>query len=261
MNEVLKLMDERCSLRSFADRDIEEDKLDAILHAAMRAPTAGNQMLYSILLIRDKATKEVLSHTCDDQPFIAQAPVALVFLADHQKWFDYYAQNGVGDYCKAHGLRFEAPQESDLLLAIEDAMCAAQNAVIAAESLGIGSCYIGDIVENYEIHKKLFDLPDWVFPIAMLVLGYPKETHKKVKRTRFDREYVVFNEKYRHLTDDDRNHMFRDQIASFQPLPNNDAANHAQRFYTRKTGADFSREMARSVRVALKRWDGRDLGE
>src|SRR6056297_2480266 len=88
-------------------------------------------------------------------------------------------KNKEKEYSVKAGIKFEAPQESDLFLACEDAMIAAQNAVIAAESLGIGSCYIGDILENYEYHKELLNLPDWAFPITMVAFGYyPKDYHR-----------------------------------------------------------------------------------
>lgn len=61
----------------------------------------------------------------------------------------------------------------NLMLASCDAFIAAQNSVIAAESLGLGSCYIGDIMENYEIHQEMFNLPEYTFPITMLCFGYP----------------------------------------------------------------------------------------
>ena len=126
----------------------------------------------------------------------------LLFVADQHKWFDFYKKNGVKEFCeeqKEKGFCFEAPQESDLILASEDTMIAAQNAVIAAESLGIGSCYIGDIVENYEYHQKLFDLPEYVFPISLLCLGHYKPDHNRVFRKRFDPKFVVFEEKYHQL--------------------------------------------------------------
>ena len=258
-NPTLELMNNRVSLRVYDDRPIPQEVLDTILHAMMRAPTAGNQMLYSVIVVRDENTKKILSQTCDHQAFIATAPVILVFLADHQRWFDYYRLEGVGEYCDRKGLSFEAPQESDLLLAIEDTMIAAQNAVIAAESLGIGSCYIGDIIENYEVHRELFDLPDWAFPIGMLCLGYYRENHLRKPRKRFDRQYIVFDEKYKHLTDEEYRAMYAEQVATFQPDNPYGADNFAQAFYARKTGAVFSKEMARSTRVAMKQWDGRLL--
>lgn len=250
-NSVLDVINNRTSLRVYDNREISQEILDKILHAAMRAPTAGNQMLYSILVVRDEQTRKILSQSCDHQAFIATAPVILIFLADHQRWFDYYQLNGVAEYCDREGLQFEAPQESDLLLAIEAAMAAAQNAVIAAESLGIGSCYIGDIVENYEFHKELFDLPDYVVPISLVCLGYYKEGHKRVHRKRFDQKYVVFEEKYRELSDEELKEMFAERAAGFVKTPTSSAENFAQAFYRRKTGAAFSKEMKRSVRAML----------
>lgn len=255
-NETLQVLKNRASLRVYDKREIPQEVLDQILEAMMRAPTAGNQMLYSVIVVRDQKMKEILSQTCDHQAFIATAPVVLIFLADHQRWFDYYRLNGVAEYCNREGLRFEAPQESDLLLAIEDTMIAAQNAVIAAESLGIGSCYIGDIMENYEVHRELFDLPDWAFPIGMLCLGYYRPDHPKKLRERFDRKYIVFEERYKHLTDEEYRDMFSNEEKHYNPNNPYRAENFAQAFYARKTGASFSKEMARSARVAMKQWDG-----
>ena len=259
MNDVLETIYNRASLRVYDKREISQEDLDAILEAAMRAPTAGNQMLYSILVIRNEETKKILSKTCDNQAFIATAPVILVFLADHQRWFDYYEQNGVGDYCDEHDLTFEGPQESDLLLAIQDTMIAAENAVIAGESLGIGSCYVGDIMENYEVHRELFDLPDWAFPIGMLCMGYHRPDEKKVLKERFKKEYIVFDEKYRHLTPEEYQDLYASRSKIYKENNIYKAKNFAQQFYARKTGAKFSKEMSRSVRVGMKQWDGRIL--
>lgn len=261
-NPVLDTIKNRVSLRTYDNRPVTEEELQAILEAAMRAPTAGNQMLYSIIVIRSQETKEKLAKSCDNQPFIAKAPVLLLFAADQHKWFDYYQKNGVKEFCNAHadqGYCFEAPQESDLFLACEDTMIAAQNAVIAAESLGIGSCYIGDIVENYEYHQELFGLPEYVFPIALLCLGHYKPDHKRVFQERFAPKFVVFEEKYRQLTDREYEEMYARENKGYRPDNHYGAANFAQMFYARKTGAAFSKEMARSVRVALKDWDGRKL--
>lgn len=259
MNTVLDTIHNRVSLRKYADRPISDEHMDLILDAAIAAPTAGNQCLYSIIMIRDPNTKEALSESCDFQPFIAKAPVILIFAADQQKWFDYFSAKDVKAFAKHTGLSFEAPQESDLILACEDALIAAQNAVIAAESLGIGSCYIGDIMENYEYHKELLGLEDWVFPVCMLCLGYYEPHMARVQQKRFKREFLVFEERYRKLTTEELERMFEDKSKEFVEKNRYGAENFAQMFYARKTGAQFSKEMARSVRVALKKWDGRKL--
>lgn len=258
-NSVLDILYNRTSLRVFADKKITQEEEQAIVKSAMLAPTAGNQMLYSMIIIRDQKKKERLSDLCDHQPFIAKAPLVIVFVADHHKWFDYYEKNGVKAFCETHNLCFEAPQESDLMLAIEDAMAAAQNSVIAAESMNIGSCYIGDIVENFEEIQKLLQLPQYTFPIGMLVYGHYKDNHVKKFRKRFDQKFVVFEDQYRQLNDHEYQEMFQDQETIYRPENPYGAFNYAQQFYARKTGSAFSKEMARSVRVALKQWDGRKL--
>ena len=255
-NDVIKVIQNRVSLRNYAEKEISKEHLDLILDGAIAAPTAGNQMLYSIIVIKDEETKQKLSKTCDNQAFIAKAPVLLLFVADQRKWFEYYRQNGVVEFANEKGLLFEAPQESDFVLACEDTMAAAQNAVITAESLGIGSCYIGDILEHYEYHRDLFQLPDYVFPLALLCLGYYKEDYPRVHRKRFDKKFVVFEETYHCLTSQEYQEMFAEHEKTYSPQNPYGADNYAKMFYARKTGAAFSKEMARSVRVALKKWNG-----
>ena len=144
MNPTIEMMNARSSTRAYDPAPLSDAEKQAILHTTMRAPTAGNLMLYSIIEIEDQALKDRLAVTCDDQPFIAKAPWVLVFVADYQKWIDLFAISGVRDM---PGVRHRAvPGFGDLLDACCDALIAAQNAVIAAESLGIGSCYIGDIL-------------------------------------------------------------------------------------------------------------------
>lgn len=258
-NETLQVLAKRTSLRVYSDQPISKDEEDAILESAMLAPTAGNQMLYSMIVIRDQKIKEMLAKACDNQPFIAKAPLVIVFVADHHKWFTYFEKNGVKEFTKGREYVFEAPQESDLFLAIEDTMIAAQNSVIAAESLGIGSCYIGDIIENCEQIQAELQLPQYTLPIGMVVYGHYKEGHKKVYRKRFDRKFVVFEDQYQTLSDEDYKEMFKDQETMYNPENKYGAKNYAQQFYARKTGASFCKEMARSVRVWLKQWDGKIL--
>ncbi|NLY30237.1 MAG: nitroreductase [Firmicutes bacterium] len=256
MNETLKTIERRTSLRRYKDVAIKEEDLELLLYAAQRAPTAGNMMLYSILLIRDQHTKDVLSKTCDNQPFIAKAPLVMVFLADVQRWFDYYRVSEVKEFCLRTGLEFRGPNLGDLFISVSDALIAAQNVVIAAESLGIGSCYIGDIMENYETHRELLDLPEYVFPIAMLCLGYYPDDYKPIVRHRFEHQYFVFEEKYHRLNEEELTAMFAQLEASI-PQPNKyGAENAAQYTFARKTGAAFSCEMDRSIRKAMENWQG-----
>ena len=94
MNEVIRQLNARKSVRAYTNQEIGKAEKDAILMAAAQAPTAGNQQLYTILDITDQALKERLVETCDHQPMIAQAKMVLIFCADCKKWYDAYSSVG-----------------------------------------------------------------------------------------------------------------------------------------------------------------------
>jgi nitroreductase len=256
MNQIIETLVKRKSMRAFEPTAVSADVRAEILQATLRAPTAGNLMLYSILDVTDQNIKDRLAVTCDNQPFIARAPMVWLFLADYQRWMDYFIASGVEELCAQRNIPMRKPQEGDLFLACCDALIAAQNAVIAAESFGLGSCYIGDIMEQYETHKELLALPQYVFPICMLVFGYPTQQQKDREYTsRFDEKFIVFENKYRHLGKNEFEEMFAERQSR---LPKGKAmegiTNVGQATYLHKFSADFSAEMSRSVRLILKEW-------
>ena len=238
MNEVIRQLMERKSVRVYTDQEISPDEKRAILHAAMAAPTAGNQQLYTILDITDEALKQKLSVSCDNQPFIAQGKMVLIFCADFQKWYDVFTEGG----CEPR-----RPGVGDLLLAVSDANIAAQNAVTAAQSLGIGSCYIGDIMENCETHRELLHLPPYVFPAAMLVFGYPTQQQiQRPKPVRCHLEDIGQENHYVRRAGKQLRKMFEKECVhqSFEEW--------CEKFCRRKYNSDFSREMSRSVEKYLQ---------
>jgi nitroreductase len=257
MNQTIETLLGRKSVRAYEDREIPGKIRELIIISAMRAPTAGNQMLYSIIEVADQKAKEVLVKTCDDQPFIAKAPYVLLFLADYQRWYDYFMVSGVQELCRSKGEELRKPEEGDLFLACCDALIAAHASVVAAESMGIGTCYIGDIMENYEKHKELFDLPQYVFPIAMVCFGYPTGQQKERQQPeRYKQEYIVFRDKYKRLSNEEFDDMFRstnDRMFGVNGSING-AVNYGQHMYMKKFSSAFSREMSRSVREILKNW-------
>lgn len=259
MSETIDLLKNRASLRIYDEMPIPGYAVDKIIECAMRAPTAGNMMNYSIIVIEDEAKKEILSRTCDNQAFIAKAPLVLIFAADLQKLYDYYIINNVPEYCDKNGKAFKRPSSANLFLAMSDALIAAQNAVIAGEAIGIGSCYIGDIMENYEEHKRLLNLPEFVFPIAMLCMGYYPDGHRKVLKERFDTSYMVFKDEYRRLSCEDLKDMYSGWNSRFKISNQYAADNFAQMHYAFKVGADFTLEMERSIKEVLKIWNGENV--
>ena len=242
MNEVIKQLYDRKSVRVFEDKEISNEDKRIILEAACQAPTAGNMQFYTILDITDQKLKERLSETCDHQPFIAQAKMVLVFCADYQKWYDGF------DYAGANPRK---PGTGDLFLAMSDTNIAAQNAVVAAHSLGIGSCYIGDILENCEIHREILNLPEYVVPCTMLVFGYPTQQQlERKKPKRVELKHVVHENTYRKMDKEELEEMWKNGMC-----PIDDVSLWLKRVCDFKYNSEFSKEMTRSCNKYLEEFE------
>ncbi len=236
MDRIIQSLFDRKSMRVFTEEPVRPEEKAILFETAFQAPTAGCQQLYTIIDVTDQAEKEELSELCDHQPFIAKAPVVLIFCADCQKWLEAY---------RAAGLEPRSPGMGDALLAMTDAVIAAQNVVVAAEALGLGSCYIGDILENCERVRPLLALPDYVFPAAMLVIGHPTEQQKdRPKPKRFSGKYTVCQNRFanwEHMETEDFRDMFSSRTAPAE------FEDWVRAFCARKYESDFSREMTRSA--------------
>ena len=242
MNEVLKQLHQRKSVRVFEDREIPAVVRQAVLEAAVQAPSAGNMALYTILDITDPEMKQKLSVSCDNQPFIATAPLVLIFCADYRRWYDVF---------RKFQEEVRKPDMGDLFLAQADTLIAAQNAVVAAHSLGLGSCYIGDITENFEFHKELLNLPQYVVPTAMLVLGYPTQQQlDRPKPPRHDVSHLVHENGYSM----EKSAAMEEMLKTQQKKSGEDFADWLRRFCKRKWNSEFSREMSRSCTEMVRRW-------
>lgn len=242
MNDVLRQLHDRKSVRVYEDRPIPEDVKQAILEAAIQAPTAGNMALYTILDITDPEIKRKLSVSCDNQPFIATAPMVLIFCADYRRWYDVFC---------ASLDTVRKPDLGDLFLAEADAIIAAQNTVVAAHSLGLGSCYIGDITENFEYHKKLLHLPQYVVPAAMLCLGYPTQQQKtRPKPPRHDTADLVHENGY----DPEKAARMPRMLETQQGKSGEELTDYIRRFCARKWNSAFSEEMSRSCHAMVEDW-------
>lgn len=238
MNEILQALHKRKSVRVFTDEEISREDKESILTAALQAPSAGCQLLYTILDVTDQDKKVRLAELCDHQAFVARAKLVLVFCADCRKWLSFYREAG---------LEPRKPGAGDLLLAVEDAVIAAQNAVVAAESLGIGSCYIGDVMENAEDMRELLELPEYVYPACMLVFGYPTEQQKQRKKPeRFRLSDIVCENTYQDKDSGEIRAMFTGHTG------NQGYEEWMEAFWKRKYESDFSREMNRSMGIYLE---------
>lgn len=243
MNQTMEEIFNRKSVRAYSDEPISEEERNLILQAALQAPTAGNMALYSIIDVQDQTLKDELAIRCDHQPFIAKAPMVLIFLADYQKWFDMF-----DEYVD------EMPKlcEADLFLAIQDCVIAAQNTVVAAQSLGIGSCYIGDILENYEDNQKLLNLPKYAVPFVMVVFGKPTQQQKDRKKPeRFEINDIVHIDTYHQRSKEETKAIFAKHFHQEQ----DQIAKQIQGFAKRKFLSDFRKEINRSSKAIVENWN------
>lgn len=253
-NATLRLIEQRSSTRRFDTAcEVSDAQREAVIHAATRAPTAGAMMMYSIIDVREQATRDRLAVLCDNQPMIAQAPWALVFVVDYCKWIDLFEH--VGCFSDAYVAKTgreprRTPGLGEFAIAAQDAVIAAQNAVIAAEAVGLGSCYIGDIVENAEAVRDLLDLPEHTVPLSMLILGVPA---KERPATPHPTVNLVMPERYRRADAATLDAQVAEMDAMFRPHATA-AGERVLDIYERKHTSDFMAEMGRSMELWLKNW-------
>ena len=253
MNDTIATIEKRRSIRLFEDREVGKDVIDELKRLTLRAPSAGNQEFYSVIEVTDPEKKKVLAKCCDNQPMIEKAPVVWVFLADVEKWYTFFKASKSDE---KSGKALRKPSIGDFHLAMQDAVIAAQNAVIAAEALGLGSCYIGDVIENYETVKELLDLPKWAAPACMLIMGYPKGIIKAPLSKRPEADGIFMENRYRKMDFDELERVYHEQEEALRKngaLPYENTGSIADRYY-KKYASDFMAEMNRSAAVFLKRW-------
>ncbi|SEU24007.1 oxygen-insensitive NADPH nitroreductase [Paenibacillus sp. NFR01] len=186
-SETIELLRRHTSVRQYQDRPVSEAQLAAIVGAAQMASTSSNVQAYSVIAVRDAALKQQLSALSGNQAYIEQCPVFLVWCADLYRLRGAAAAHGDG------GETYEDTTEQ-LLVATIDAALAAQNAAVAAESLGLGIVYIGGVRNNSAELSQLLGLPELVYPVFGMCLGYPAGVNGL--RPRLPLKAVLHHERY-----------------------------------------------------------------
>ncbi|WP_379128165.1 oxygen-insensitive NADPH nitroreductase [Paenibacillus sp. sgz500958] len=167
MNETIDLLMKHASVRRFQNKPVSEEQLAAIIGAAQMASTSSNVQAYSVIAVTDPVIKEELAGLVGNQAYVAQCPVFLVWCADLYRLKEVTKPylNGAASY--------EGSTEN-FIVATVDASLAAQNAAVAAESLGLGIVYIGGIRNQIAKVSELLGLPELVYPVFGMCLGYPE---------------------------------------------------------------------------------------
>ncbi|MFH1687708.1 MAG: nitroreductase family protein [bacterium] len=187
---TLGLLYERASVRAYLDRDIDPATLVAVLRAGVHAPTGGNLQPWSIIKIRQADVRRRLADMCE-QPFIGAAPVNLLFCLDFRR-LQRWAELEVAPFTGTASFRH-------FWIGFQDVIIAAQNICTAADAVGLGSVYIGTVLEFIPDLQKMFELPPGVCPVVLLVMGYPRV--RPEPRPKLPVEVVVHDERYHEMED------------------------------------------------------------
>lgn len=167
MNETIQQLKNHRSYRKYQDKEVTFETLQLIMEAAQAAPSWTNGQHVTAILIRDEARKKKLAELCGNQKHVDNSPAFLVFCAD------FYRAKLASEM---EGKDFKAIEDIDtLLIGATDVGLAMQNAITAAESLGLGTVPIGGIRRNSLQVIEFLQLPTYVIPIAGLCVGYPDE--------------------------------------------------------------------------------------
>lgn len=184
--ENLKL---RRTIRKYQPKDIPAKMLNDLLEAAFRASTVGNMQAYSVIVTRDAERKAKLAPAHFNQPMVQEAPVVLTFCIDLHRF---------SEWCK---LRKAQPGYNNFewfVTGAIDALLVAQTFCVAAEDRGLGICYLGTTTYNPQLIIDSLELPELVFPITTITVGWPAEIPPQVDRLPL--EAIVHDEKYHDYT-------------------------------------------------------------
>jgi FMN reductase (NADPH) len=227
------------SIRNYSEKEIPQNILHEILEAATRASTTGNMQVYSIIVTRDRDIKEKLWEAHFRQNMVRQAPLVLTFCADFNrfnKWCEYRdAEPGYDNFLS-------------FITAAIDALLAAQNCALAAESHGLGICYLGTTTYNADKIIDILNLPGSVVPVTTIVAGYSAEMPELTDRLPLNA--IVHSEIYHNYdhADIDRIYAEKEKLPlTARLLEENQLETLAQIFtnkrYTKKDNIVFTKKL------------------
>ena len=197
---MLDLLNQHRSIRKYTEQTIDSALLKRLLETACRTSNTGNMQAYSIVVTTDPEVKQQLSPAHFNQPMINQAPVVLTFCADFSRFTKWCEQRqatpGYDNF------------QSFMATAI-DALLAAQTFCIAAESVGLGICYLGTTTYNAQEIIEALKLPKLVVPVTTITVGYPAEAAEQTDRLPL--EAVVHYETYHDFTPADIDKLYSEK--------------------------------------------------
>ncbi|MDO6459083.1 oxygen-insensitive NADPH nitroreductase [Granulosicoccaceae sp. 1_MG-2023] len=166
MNATIDLLKSHRSIRKYTDQPVGDEALETIISAGQAAATSSFVQATTVIRVTDPEHRKQLRHMAGDQPYIEKAPEFLVFCADLAR---------ASLCCEMHGIEAQADYTEQFIIATVDTGLFAQNCAVAAESMGLGICYIGGIRNNIADVAELLGLPEHVYPVFGFCIGHPDQ--------------------------------------------------------------------------------------
>ena len=166
MEDVISLLQSHRSIRKFLDKPIQRDLLIEVIEAGQSAASSSFLQGVSIVRVSDPKKRAIFKEITGGQMYVESAPEFLVFCADLSRAIRC---------CALHGATPAEGLTEHFIIATVDAALYAQNVVIAAESVGLGICYIGAIRNDARRSAELLDLPSQVYPVFGMCIGWPDQ--------------------------------------------------------------------------------------
>jgi FMN reductase (NADPH) len=200
MADSAQFLLDRRTIRKYSPDKIDDKILNEILTMGCRSSTTGNMQVYSIVISRDTEKKKELAPCHFNQKMITEAPVVLTFCADFNRF---------NKWCVLRNAEPGYDNFLSFMTAAIDALLVAQTVCIAAESKGLGICYLG--TTTYMAHKiiEVLKLPKGVVPVTTVTIGWPAEKPDQVDRLPLDA--VVHNEVYSNYSDSDIEKYYKEK--------------------------------------------------
>jgi nitroreductase len=194
---MLNILLQHRTIRKYIETDITDELLNKILEAGCRASTTGNMQVYSVVVSRDPVMKKQLAGCHFNQPMVEKAPVVLTFCADFNRF---------NLWCRQRGADPGYDNFLSFFTAAIDALLVAQNVCVAAESEGIGICYLGTTTYLAGKIIDVLKLPQGVVPVTTLTLGWPGETPELTDRLPLGA--IVHQETYKDYSPEDIDRIY-----------------------------------------------------
>lgn len=188
MNETIKTQLNHRTIRAFKDQPLTKEEVDLLVEVAQRTSTSMYLQAYSIISVTDPELKKALA-AVSGQPYVATSGHLFVFVVDQRR---------NTEIAKALGQEVGVQGSADRFVSgLTDAVIAAQNAVVAAESLGMGAVYLGSFFNDTAKVVELLNLPKYTYPAIGLAVGWPDQEPQL--KPRLPKEVIHMENGYKDL--------------------------------------------------------------